>query len=464
MTQELKKLEEAMVKIAEVAKDFGLDFFPVRFEICPADVIYTFGAYGMPTRFSHWSFGKAFYRMKMQYDYNLSRIYELVINSDPCYAFLLEGNSLVQNKLVIAHVFAHCDFFKHNATFRRTSRSMVNSMANSAQRMRDMEFQHGRSEVEKILDAVMAIQEHVDSRADIAKPKKEGPGKKNFKSVRESPYDDLFALDGPQPGAEGKEEKSPPEKDVVKFIIDHSRNLKEYQREILSIVREEMLYFYPQIETKIMNEGWASYWHARIMREVDLAPEEALEFAVMHSSVIQPSRTSLNPYFLGYKMWEHIEKRWDEPKEKDREKLGLKGGEGRQKIFEVREIENDVSFIRNYLTDDLIDELDLYIYQKVGNTWQIVDKDCERIRDNLVSSLVNCGYPYIIAVDADYNRNGELMLEHEHEGRDLDVLYLERTLPHVYTLWGRTVHLSTVLEGKQVLYSYNGEKVSKAAK
>jgi len=464
MTTELEKLDEVMEKIAVVAKNFGLDFFPTRFEICPADIIYTFGAYGMPTRFSHWSFGKAFYRMKMQYDYNLSRIYELVINSNPCYAFLLEGNSLIQNKLVIAHVFAHCDFFKNNAVFRNTSRFMLDTMANSAQRIREMEFEHGRATVEKIIDAAISIQEHVDPRAQIAAPKQDKKAKRT-QHEHTTPYDDLFDLDNLNREEEVKQpEKPQPERDLLKYLINHGRVLEDWQKEIISIIREEMLYFYPQMETKIMNEGWASYWHARIMREIDLTPDEAMEFAIMHSNVIQPSRLTLNPYYLGYKIWEHIEKRWDEPKKEDREILGLKGGEGKQKMFEVREMESDVSFIRNYLSDDLIDELDLYVYQKVGNTWQIVDKNCERIRNNLVSSLTNCGYPYIVVEDGDYNKNGEMFLRHCHEGLDLDVQYLERTLPSVYILWGRTVHLATIMDGKPVQYTYNGEKVSKTLK
>lgn len=112
MTDEIRDLEYAIAEIMEIADGFGLDYYPMRYEICPSDIIYTFGAYGMPTRFSHWSFGKTFHKMKMQYDFGLSKIYELVINSNPCYAFLLDGNSLIQNKLIVAHVLAHCDFSK----------------------------------------------------------------------------------------------------------------------------------------------------------------------------------------------------------------------------------------------------------------------------------------------------------------------------------------------------------------
>jgi stage V sporulation protein R len=147
--RELFELEKAIDEISKRAKKFGLDFFSMRFELCPADVLYTIGAYGMPTRFTHWSFGKQYFRLKTMYDFNLSRIYELVINSNPCYAFLLEGNSLLQNKLVIAHVYAHCDFFKNNIWFKRTNRDMIETMSVNAARIREYEFLYGQEEVEK---------------------------------------------------------------------------------------------------------------------------------------------------------------------------------------------------------------------------------------------------------------------------------------------------------------------------
>lgn len=156
--KEIKILEEAMEEISSKARDFGLDFYDIFFEICPADIIYTFGAYGMPTRFSHWTFGKAYHKMKTHYDYNLSRIYELVINSDPCYAFLLEGNSLIQNKLIMAHVIAHCDFFKNNIYFKNTSRSMVESMAAASNRFREYEFKYGRKKLSPLLTRLFPFQ------------------------------------------------------------------------------------------------------------------------------------------------------------------------------------------------------------------------------------------------------------------------------------------------------------------
>lgn len=467
---ELNILENAMRDINSVAKSMGLDFYDMFFEICPADIIYTFGAYGMPTRFSHWTFGKAYHKMKTQYDYNLGRIYEMVINSDPCYAFLLEGNSIIQNKLVMAHVLGHCDFFKNNAYFKHTSRDMVESMAAASERFREYEFKYGRKEVELFIDAAISIQEHIEPRLLISK----GERKKRKKTRRgntpplqqPSSYDDLWGLDRSEEKQEVKNEaikKFParPEKDLMLFVIEHSKELRDWQKDILSVLRQEMYYFWPQLETKIMNEGWACYWHLRIMRELDLDENETIEFAKMHSGIIQTSRTSINPYTLGLKIFEDIEKRWNKPSDEEKKRYNRCGNEGREKVFEVRATENDVSFLRNYLTKELIEDMDLYLYKKWGNEWRVEEKDWKKIRDGLVNGLTNGSFPYITVQDGDYGRNGELYLKHHYEGLELDIYYIERTIPYLYSLWGHSVHLETVLGDKAILFSFDGKNSSK---
>jgi stage V sporulation protein R len=463
---DLKALERAIAEITEIAEGFGLDFYPMRYEICPADIIYTFGAYGMPTRFSHWSFGKQFYKMKLHYDLGLSKIYELVINSDPCYAFLLDTNTLIQNKLIVAHVLAHSDFFKNNVRFSNTKRDMVESMAATAERIKNYEHQYGKQEVEKFLDAVLAIQEHIDP--SLLRPKlswtlEDTEVYEEEEKRKPTPYDDLWSLEEkkkPSPTPRKKKRKFPPhpEKDVLLFIEEYSRELEDWQRDILTMMREEMLYFWPQLETKIMNEGWASYWHQRILREMDLTSDEAIEFAKLNAGVVQPSRTSINPYYLGLKIFEDIEERWNNPTE-EMKKHGVKPGSGREKIFEVRELESDISFLRNYLTKELVMREDMYLFQKQGKDYKIVDKNWENVRDQLVNMRVNGGFPYITVNDGDYMRNGELYLKHWYEGIELDLKYLEKVLPYIYQLWGRSVHMETVVENRPVVFTYDGKMV-----
>ncbi|MFD0048660.1 SpoVR family protein [Actinomycetes bacterium NPDC127524] len=466
MNAEQKALEYTISEITEIAKGFGLDFYPMRYEICPSEIIYTFGAYGMPTRFSHWSFGKQFHKMKLHYDFGLSKIYELVINSDPCYAFLLDSNSLIQNKLIVAHVLAHCDFFKNNVRFQNTKRDMVESMAATADRIRDYEILHGKKEVETFLDAVLAIEEHIDP--SLMRPKlswtlDDLEIDEEDQASPSSPYDDLWSLDSKpkthEPAKKKKKRFPPqPEKDLLLFIEQYSRDLADWQRDILTMMREEMLYFWPQLETKIMNEGWASFWHQRILRELDLTSSESIEFAKLNAGVVQPSKTGINPYYLGVKIFEDIEERYNNPTD-EMIKLGIQPNSGREKMFEVREIESDISFLRNYLTKDLVAREDMYLFQKQGKDYKIVDKAWKEVRDQLVSMRVNGGFPYLTVNDGDYLRNGELYLKHWYEGIELDLKYLEKVMPYIHQLWGRAVHLESVMENKEMLFTYDGKGI-----
>ncbi|WP_413374648.1 SpoVR family protein [Alkalihalobacillus sp. 1P02AB] len=458
-----KELEKAIAEITEIASGFGLDFYEMRYEICPAEIIYTFGAYGMPTRYSHWSFGKQFHKMKLQYDLGLSKIYELVINSDPCYAFLLDSNSLIQNKLIVAHVLAHCDFFKNNVRFSNTRKDMVESMAATADRIAHYEHVHGKKEVEDFLDAVLAIQEHIDPSLLRPKLAWSMDDEEETTERKRGEYDDLWDL-----GSKRKEEerisnkkKFPPkpEKDILLFIESYSRELEPWQRDILTMMREEMLYFWPQLETKIMNEGWASFWHARILREMNLTSDETIEFAKLNAGVVQPSKTSINPYYLGLKIFEDIEERYNNPTKEMMERQGVKKGSGREKMYEVREIESDISFIRNYLTKDLVMREDMYLFQKQGTDYKVVDKEWEQVRDQLANSRINGGFPYLVVTDGDYLKSGELYISHAYEDRELDVTYLEKVLPYFYQLWGRPVHLETTVNEKKLVFIHDGKKI-----
>lgn len=460
--EEMHQLEHAIERIVERAQAFGLDFFEMRYEVCPADIIYTFGAYGMPIRFSHWSFGKTFHRMKMEYDYGMSKIYELVINSDPCYAFLLDTNTLLQNKLIAAHVLAHCDFFKNNWRFKQTNRKMVWTMAAFAERVRQYEQEYGRLKVERFLDACLAIHEHVDPYGKVHRPETstEPSGRRRSPATNapDTPYDDLWTLDNlvskttarevaaaaPAPAKEDHRQLHV--RDLLLFLLERAQDLEDWQRDILSSIRAEALYFRPQMETKIMNEGWASIWHARIMRELDLTADESVEFARMHAGVLAPNRFHLNPYHLGFHIFEHIEEKF-----------------GRAKIFEVREYETDVSFIRNYLTEELVEKLDLYLYRKNVDRYEVTAarRQWEQVRDGIVRMITNSGIPYIYAEDYDYQKRGELYLKHGYEGVELDSHYLVKTLPHVYLIWGRPVHLETVEDERPVRYTYNGHDVER---
>src|SRR5207244_639013 len=231
---EVMELENAVDQIWEIATiRYGLDPFAVRFEIVPASVMYEVGSYALPGRYSHWTFGKAYHRMKMMYDFGLSKIYEVVINSNPSYAFLLETNSPTQNKMVIAHVLGHIDFFKNNVYFSKTNRRMVDEAALHARRMGEYEFKYGRKVVEEFLDAVLSIEEHVDPNFFIRKQREDQDKEADKKpGRREGRYDDLLSreereehsggIDSREDVRKHKPSLEVPEKDLVYFIMKQS--------------------------------------------------------------------------------------------------------------------------------------------------------------------------------------------------------------------------------------------------
>ena len=461
--QAFSDLESAIAEIWVVALRLGLDPFPVHFELVPAGIMYEFGAYGLPGRFSHWTHGRAYQQIKTMYDYGLSKIYELVINANPSYAFLLENNSVLQNKVVAAHVLAHSDFFKHNSYFGHTSRGMVETAGVNAARLQQYEYLHGREAVEGFLDAVLSIQEHFNPNVHIRQTSVQELERRRHLRPPETAYDDLFYLGSEgQPAPEPVPRRFPqePEKDLLLFLAEHAPDLEDWQRDILHVVRSEQIYFLPQMQTKLMNEGWAAFWHARIVRELDLSSDEYLQFAAMHSGVLEPSRRGINPYYVGMKIFEDIERRWESPSEEERERHRRTGGQGLHKIFEVRELDCDASFLRNYLTKELVEELDLYLYRLEGDRWVVVEKDWEKVRDGILSSMTNFGYPYIVVEDADFEGRRELYLRHCFEGQELDVAYAEKTLRQVQRLWGRTVHLETVAGEKTTLLTFDGQASS----
>jgi stage V sporulation protein R len=478
---ERAELEKWIEIIWEKAHEMGLEPFPTHFEVVPDHVIYELGAYGLPARFSHWTFGRDYHRQKTSYEYGMSKIYEIVFNTDPTQAFLFDNNSMVSHKLVIAHVYGHSDFFRRNTYFSHTDRRMIEQVRLHALRIAEYETQHGPEEVERFLDAALSIEEHFDPTAVSYRPRTPDEYERERQSQTEpaTEYDDLWRLGQNEPAKPpaSRPRKLPPEpeKDLLRFLRDHALELEDWQRDILNILREEMLYFLPQMRTKIMNEGWASFWHERILTELPLTPEEHWEFRRLHSGVVSPgSRMSINPYYVGYQMFHDIERRWngerdpEEPEEDWRgEEIVRPTGEGLRKIYEVAEQESDVSFLRKYLTKRLVRDLDLYTYrlEEINGElmWVVQDTDWRRVRDTMVDSMTNFGIPVIMVEDGDYKRRHELYLKHYYDGKPLDTDYTARTMKNIYRIWGRAVHLETVLNDEATLLTYDGERFSQTA-
>jgi stage V sporulation protein R len=461
-------------RIIELVHRFGLDPYDQEFEICDHEDMLSYMVYsGMPSHYPHWSYGKAYEKLKTLYDHGVSGLpYEMVINSNPALAYLMRDNSLLLQILTIAHVYGHNDFFKNNFTFRTTRAEFTTSTfkahAARVRRYADMPS-IGTERVENILDAAHALS--LQCRRNLAVRKlTDGEARQAFLDASHPQPDPFFRIHKPQEHEEPDLRRTPlvPDEDLLLFIRDHNKYLTEWERDLLTIVHEQAQYFIPQIETKIMNEGWASFWHKRILDSLALPQALHLEFLVRHNQVVRPVPGGLNPYHLGLRMWEDIERCGDDPTPDERERLPA-GKTGRDLLFETREVDRDVSFIRRWLQEPLMRELDLIRVEPRGDDLVISDVSDEdgwrTVKELLLKSVGMGSVPVIQVEDADFGGNHTLLLSHAHDGRDLQLENAERTLAYVHRLWGREVVLETLMNGKHATLTY-GEKgfTAKAAK
>jgi len=466
-----KELEHWAARIVEKADEFGLDCYSQEFEICDHNQMLGYMAYsGMPSHYPHWSYGKAFEKLKTLYDHGVSGLpYEMVINSNPAIAYLMRDNSLLLQILTIAHVYAHNDFFKNNFTFSSTRPEHTVSMCKAhAKRLRSYleDPSLGVEKVEPLVDAAhalafqcrrnLAVRKRSEEEAKEAAIEAALPKADPFRNIHERP-----AYDEP----DLRRTPLAPDEDLLLFIRDHNPYLTDWERDVLTMVHEEAQYFIPQIETKIMNEGWASYWHKRILDGLRLPHDLRLEFIVRHNQVVQPFPGQINPYHLGLRIWEDLYRRGAGADERDLEPDASLNAEGLRAIFAAREADRDTAFLRRHLTKELIRELDLYQYAKKDEEFVITQVADERgwreVKATLIANVGTNGIPVIRVTDADFGGSRALLLEHVHDGRDLHLEYAEKTLRYVWELWQRDVLLATALDGKMVRLRYGEDGFSK---
>jgi stage V sporulation protein R len=416
-------------------------------------------------------------QLAKSYEWGLSKIYEMVINTSPAYAYLLEGNSTTDQKIVMAHVSAHVDFFKNNYYFSKTNRKMIDGMANHAARVRRHMGRWGQDTIEDFVDTCLSIENLIDPMsAYIVRarpPKKEGEDDDEEPQVgrmRSKGYMDSF-INPPEyleAQKRKKEEEAKrqrrrfpeqPARDVLLFLIEHAP-LEHWQRDVLEIVRDEAYYFAPQAMTKIMNEGWATYWHSKILTEKALTAAEVIDYADACSGVLATAPGRLNPYKLGVELYRSIEERWNKGqfgKEWDecdnmetKRNWDLRTGTGRQKIFEVRRLYNDITFLDEFFTLEFCIDQKFYTFgfqERTGN-WEIMSREFKKVKDQLLKMLTNRGQPVIVVEDGNFENRSELLLRHVHEGTDLEGSQARDTLRNVAKLWTRPVSLLTKVDNK----------------
>jgi stage V sporulation protein R len=484
-------LQDWKTIIRDHAKSYGLDFWEVVFELLDLEQINMVAAHGgFPTRYPHWRFGMEYEQIAKGHTYGLSKIYEMVINNDPAYAYLLDSNRLVDQKLVMAHVYAHADFFKNNMWFVHTNRKMMDDMANHGTRVRRYIERFGLERVESFIDNCLSLDNLIDFHAPhIVRraPKKEQPmsadevedkparvakirANREYMDEFVNPPDFIQAQLRKIEEERNKELPFPeqPERDIMQFLMEHAP-LKTWERDVLGIIREEAYYFAPQRQTKIMNEGWAVFWHSRIMTEKVLNAEEVIDYADLHSGALAGGKTQLNPYKLGVEIFRDIEDRWNRGKfgkEYDecddmaqRRRWDKRLGLGREKVFQVRRLYNDVMFIDEFFTEEFCREQKMYTFalnEDSGN-YEIKSREFRQVKQQLLHQLTNLGQPFIFITDGNYKNRGELLLQHRYEGVPLKMDHAQDTLTNLFRMWKRPVNLESVIDDKPALITFDGQ-------
>jgi stage V sporulation protein R len=476
-------LHDVQEEIEGYARAYGLDFFPIIYEVLDYKTMNEVAAFGgFPTRYPHWRFGMDYEQLSKGYEFGLQKIYEMVINTNPAYAYLLEGNSLVDQKIVMAHVAGHVDFFKNNYYFSKTNRKMIDGMANHASTIRRHMARHGQDAVEEYIDVALSLENLIDpmspyiQRQRVAKEAENGDKTEEIPRLRAKGYMDKFInppefLEQQKKKIEAEKQKKKkfpeePQRDILLFLINNAP-LDRWQRDVLEIVRAEAYYFAPQAMTKILNEGWASYWHSKIMTDKALNASEIIDYADACSGVLATAPGRMNPYKLGIELFRNIEMRWNqgqfgkEWEECDslaaKRDWDLRLGLGRKKVFEVRRLYNDITFIDEFFTLEFCLEQKFYSFgfnERSGN-WEIMTRDFKKVKDQLLKAITNRGQPFIYVEDGNHNNRGELLLRHAHEGVDLDLAQARDTLKNLFAVWTRPVNLLTRIDNKGKLLRWD---------
>jgi stage V sporulation protein R len=499
-------LRQEQERIEAAAHAAGLDFFPVIFEMLSYDQINEIAAYGgFPNRYPHWRFGMDYERLSKSNEYGLSKIYELVINNNPAIAYLLEGNSLTDQKLVMCHVYGHVDFFKNNFAFRSTdlnatgkvinpvlkgenyrpNRKWVDRIANHGATVRRIIDRHGIDEVEKFIDNCLSLENLIDPYSPFmvrhdSRQEEEEPAPVEVPRLRAKSYMEKFinpeeyieqqraSLEAKQKDKRNKYPREPVQA-VLGFLLNHAP-LERWERAVLAIIRDEAYYFSPQIQTKIMNEGWASYWHSKLMTEGVCSASEIVDYADNNAAVMATSPGQLNPYKLGVELFRNIEERWDRGQfgrdyeqcdDLDRKRnWDLRLGLGKEKIFEVRRLYNDVTFLDEFLTPEFAMDHKLFSFEwsKRHEQYEIATREFKKVKEKLLTQLTNLGSPFLYVDDANFDNRGELLMTHKHRGVDLRQDYAQAAMTALVRIWKRPVALRTVVDGKPTMLRFDGKE------
>ena len=433
-------------QLETLARGQGLDYLPVEFEAVPDSLMMEIAIYGLPVRMPHWSFGVRYIYRLVQHRLGLSRLFEVVFPGNPGRAYLARNNSDAENLLVVAHVLGHADFSSNNLLFRRSASQVgehiVEQAAAHARQIAAAIEEHGAERVEAVLDAALALEQHVNVDAPLRRPRyateavKPGTGSAD-------PFLQRFRALGPDVAAPSRDMRAAarapvpphPERDLLWFIAHYAPELEPWERDIFLAVREESFYFYPVFACQIMNEGWASYWHARLLREATFLPQGVYVDAIKcHSDVVRPTATGdrvaldINPYHIGFCLWERIIAR-----------------QGLEAARTAMRQDDDFAFIRGHLDAELAEELQLFRYKgKPKGPYQVQEADLDALHEAILAPKFGFGAPTVAADRVRVDGTLELVHDHVTDGRGLDAERSSRVLDYLVKVWRRPITLATV--------------------
>jgi spore cortex formation protein SpoVR/YcgB (stage V sporulation) len=480
-------IEEYHAQIARVANDFSLDTYPAQLEIITAEqMMDAYSSVGMPVGYNHWSFGKEFVNNEKRYKRGqMGLAYEIVVNSNPCIAYLMEENTMTMQALVIAHAaYGHNSFFKNNYLFTTwtSADSIIDYLLFAKNYVAQCELRYGEEAVELMLDSCHALKNYgVDryKRPPNLSMQEEQNRQKEREEYLQSQVNELWRTIPTKSDKEKKSRKKrfpeEPQENILYFIEKNAPLLEPWQREIVRIVRKISQYFYPQRQTQVMNEGWACFWHYTILNRMYdeglVSDGFIIEFLQSHTNVIyQPEfdskfYSSINPYALGYAMMTDIRRICEQPTEEDQQWFPeLAGGNWNENLHFAMKNFKDESFISQYLSPKIIRDFKLFSVLDDDHEKDIEisaihnDNGYQHLRQ-VLSEQYNLGSiePNIQVYNVDFKGDRSLTLRHyQHNRMPLDGTANE-VMKHVARLWGFNVKLETIDKDSTIVHTYECE-------
>jgi stage V sporulation protein R len=445
---DLQEVDACCRQIA--AAELGFTADEVVYHLVSAEEVYFAAANGLPARYSSARWGAQFESEYGRYRAGQGRIYEMIFNTRPVHAYLMEGNSLVAQTLVIAHCLGHGYVFETNRWLGTVDREIMPRVVSAAERVADYMSAHGRDRVEDVLDACHAIAIHQPQARRARRAPTPEP------QHRPRPYDALFPDEVAAEQRRIADERDvlrrrfprEPERDLLGFIERHARGLEDWERDVISIVRSEQSYFLPQLRTRLLNEGAAVLCHQEVCQRLFLPAEQYWEYEQLNALVVRPQHGQINAYNVGVELLREIVRIATEPDEEDRERWHWAGeADPHERVRTVLRDYDDEALLREFLTAKVCERCRLYAFERTAkHPYQIrvSSREAETIREVLVRQHSTFGIPAIEIVDADFRRRGELLLEHLHDGIGLDAEYARGTLGEIAKLWGKPCTVRTI--------------------